>query len=166
MLAALASTGLLPVIKPWPLRPTVEGGFSLDDFTVDEVAGTMTCPNGLTRKITAKRRVTFGAACTGCPLRARCTASPQGRKIELHEHYALQREHRKRATDPAFQDDYRTHRPMVERSIAWLTRGNRRVPHRGTSRNNAWLRLRVAGLNLRRLLTLGLSRNEESWTLG
>ncbi|MDQ0862881.1 IS1182 family transposase [Arthrobacter globiformis] len=166
MLAALASTGLLPVIKPWPLRPTVEGGFSLDDFTVDEVAGTMTCPNGLTRKITAKRRVTFGAACTGCPLRARCTASPQGRKIELHEHYALQREHRKRATDPAFQDDYRTHRPMVERPIAWLTRGNRRVPHRGTSRNNAWLRLRVAGLNLRRLLALGLSRNEESWALG
>jgi IS5 family transposase len=166
MLAALASTGLLPVIKPWPLRPTVEGGFSLDDFTVDEVAGTMTCPNGLTRKITAKRRVTFGAACTGCPLRARCTASPQGRKIELHEHDALQREHRKRATDPAFQDDYRTHRPMVERSIAWLTRGNRRVPHRGTSRNNAWLCLRVAGLNLRRLLALGLSRKEESWALG
>jgi IS5 family transposase len=166
MLAALASTGLLPVIKPWPLRPTVEGGFSLDDFTVDEVAGTMTCPNGLTRKITAKRRVTFGVACTGCPLRARCTASPQGRKIELHEHDALQREHRKRATDPAFQDDYRTHRPMVERSIAWLTRGNRRVPHRGTSRNNAWLCLRVAGLNLRRLLALGLSRKEESWALG
>jgi IS5 family transposase len=166
MLAALASTGLLPVIKPWPLRPTVEGGFSLDDFTVDEAAGTMTCPNGLTRKITAKRRVTFGAACTGCPLRARCTASPHGRKIELHEHDALQREHRQRAKNPVFQDDYRTHRPMVERSIAWLTRGNRRVPHRGTSRNNAWLQLRIAGLNLRRLLALGLSRNEESWALG
>ncbi|CCQ46224.1 transposase DDE domain protein [Pseudarthrobacter siccitolerans] len=165
MLAALALTGHTPVIKPWPLRPTVEGGFTLDDFTVDEAAGTMTCPNGLTRKITAKRRVTFGAACTGCPLRDRCTASPRGRKIQLHEHDALQREHRQRAADPAFQDDYRTHRPMVERSIAWLTRGNRRVPHRGIRRNNAWLRLRIAGLNLRRMLALGLTVNEGSWAL-
>jgi hypothetical protein len=55
---------------------------------------------------------------------------------------------------------------MVERSIAWLTGGNRRVPHRGIIRNNAWLRLRIAGLNLRRLLTLGLTVNKESWALG
>jgi IS5 family transposase len=166
MLAALTRTGHTPVIKPWPLRPAVESGFTLDDFSVDEAAGTATCPNGITKTITVKRRVTFGAACTGCPFRARCTASPRGRKLELHEHDALLREHRQRASDPAFQDDYRTHRPMVERSIAWLTRGNRRVRHRGVSRNNAWLQLRIAGLNLRRLLNLGLTRNEGSWALG
>ncbi|WP_066285291.1 IS1182 family transposase [Arthrobacter sp. B6] len=166
MLAALARTGHTPVIKPWPLRPAVEGGFTLDDFTVDEAAGTATCPNGITRNITAKRRVTFGAACTGCPLRHRCTASPRGRKLDLHEHDALQREHRQRAADPAFRDAYRRHRPMVERSIAWLTRGNRRVPHRGIKRNNAWLHLRIAGLNLRRLLALGLTTNKGSWALG
>jgi hypothetical protein len=165
MLAALAGAGHTPVIKPWPLRPAVEGGFTLDDFTVDESAGTATCPNGLTRRITAKRRVTFGAACSSCPLRARCTGSPRGRKLELHEHDALQREHRKRATDPDFQHDYRTHRPMVERSIAWLTRGNRRVPHRGINRNNAWLQLRIAGLNLRRLLKLGLTNEQGSWAI-
>jgi IS5 family transposase len=170
MLAALARTGYTPVIKPWPLRPAVEGGFTLDDFTlddftVDESAGTATCPNGLTRRITAKRRVTFGAACSSCPLRARCTGSPRGRKLELHEHDALQREHRKRATDPDFQHDYRTHRPMVERSIAWVTRGNRRVRHRGTNQNNAWLQLRIAGLNLRRLLALGLTSEKGSWAI-
>ncbi|WP_120521701.1 transposase, partial [Arthrobacter celericrescens] len=166
MLAALAAAGHLPVIKPWPLRPAVERGFTLDDFTVDEAAGTVTCPHGLTRKITAKRRVTFGAACTGCPFRARCTTSPRGRKLVLHEHDALQREHRHRAADPAFQQTYRTHRPMVERSIAWLTRGNRRVRHRGTTKNNAWLNLRIAALNLRRLLNLGLHENNGSWALG
>jgi len=165
MLAALALTGHTPVIKPWPLRPAVDGGFTLDDFTVDEAAGTATCPNGLTRTITAKRRVTFGAACTGCPLRNRCTTSPRGRKLELHEHDALQREHRQRAAAPAFQDEYRTHRPMVERSIAWLTRSNRRVPHRGIGPNNAWLQLRIAGLNLRRLLNLGLHENNGTWAL-
>ena len=109
---------------------------------------------------------TFGAACTGCPFRARCTASPRGRKIQLHEHNALQPEHRQRAKNPAFQNDYRTHGPMVEQSIAWLTLGNRRVPHCGMTRNNAWLQLRIARLNLRRLLALGLTTNEGSWALG
>ena len=166
MLAALARTAHTPVIKPWPLRPAVDGGFTLDDFTVDETARTATCPNGITKTITPKRHVTFGAACTGCPLRDRCTASARGRKLDLHEHDALLREHRHRATDPAFQNDYRTHRPMVERSIAWLTRGNRRVPHRGINRNNAWLHLRIAGLNLRRMLTLGLTVKKGAWALG
>ena len=54
---------------------------------------------------------------------------------------------------------------MVERSIAWLTRGNRRVPHRGVSRNNTWLQLRIAGLNLRRLLKLGLTNKQGSWAI-
>jgi len=32
---------------------------------------------------------------------------------------------------------------MVERSIAWLTRGNRKLRYRGVAKNNAWLHLRV-----------------------
>ncbi|KQR65409.1 hypothetical protein ASF98_09820 [Arthrobacter sp. Leaf337] len=68
--------------------------------------------------------------------------------------------------DPAFQDDYRTHRPMVERSIAWLTRGYRRVPHRGIKRDNAWLKLRTTGLILRRMLALGLTTKKGPWALG
>jgi hypothetical protein len=54
---------------------------------------------------------------------------------------------------------------MVERSLAWLTRGNRRVPHRGVIKNNAWLHTRVAALNLRRLLRLGLHLDHGRWTL-
>ncbi|WP_427006168.1 hypothetical protein [Pseudarthrobacter sp. H2] len=54
---------------------------------------------------------------------------------------------------------------MVERSIAWLTRRNRRAPHRGISRNNARLQLRITGLNLRRLLNLGLRDNNGNWVL-
>ena len=37
-LAALAAAGHRPVIKPWRLRPAVPGGFTLDEFTVDEQA--------------------------------------------------------------------------------------------------------------------------------
>ena len=124
-LAALSGAGHTPIIKPWPLQPAVPGGFTLGDFDVDHTTGVVTCPNGLTRAISPKRRVTFGVACTSCPLRQRCTTSRSGRKFALHPHEGLQRAHRARAKDPAFAETYRTLRPMVERSIAWLVRGNR-----------------------------------------
>jgi hypothetical protein len=164
-LAALASAGHTAVIKPWRLRPVVAGGFVLDDFTVDETLGAVTCPAGVTRPITRTRHVTFGAACRGCPLRARCTTAADGRTLRLHEHDALQRIHRALAAEPHFQATYRRHRPMVERSIAWLTRGHRRVPYRGVIKNDAWLHLRVAAINLRRLLSLGLTGTDGAWVL-
>jgi len=165
-LAAITGAGHVALVKPWPLRSAIPGGFNLDDFTVDEATGTVTCPAGLTRKITAKRNVTFGAGCTGCPLRAQCTTAAGGRKLVLHEHHELQREHRQRAQDPAWQDDYRQHRPMVERSIAWLVAGgNRKVRYHGVEKNNAWLHTRTAALNLRKLLNLGLIRQNGTWAL-
>jgi hypothetical protein len=169
-LAALADAGHLAVIKPWPLRPAVEGGFTLDDFTIVEPdgdrAGSVTCPNEVTRPITATRTVTFGAACRGCGLRARCTTAARGKKLTLHPHQALQRGHRVRAQDPDFQTVYRRHRPMVERSIAWLVAGgNRRLRFRGTRFNDLWLHHRVAGLNLRRLLNVGLTRTAGAWVM-
>jgi DDE family transposase/transposase-like protein DUF772 len=164
-LAALAAAGHTPVIKPWRLLTAIPGGFTIDDFTVDESAGTASCPAGITRPISRTRVVTFGAACRGCPLRARCTTADRGRSLTLHPHDALQRAHRARAADPEFQATYRRHRPMVERSIAWLTHDNRRVPYRGVLKNDAWLHLRVAAINLRRLLTLGLTGIDGHWAL-
>jgi hypothetical protein len=164
LLAAVADGGHCAIIKPWPLRPAVDGGFTLDDFTVDEAAGTVTCPNGLTAQITRTRKAVFGARCRDCPLRARCTSSARGRKLTLHPHDALQRAHRVRAQDPQFQAVYRGHRPMVERSISWLVAGgNRRLRFVGTRRNDLWLHHRAAALNLRRLLTLGLTRSGGTW---
>ena len=165
MLHTLDGKDWIPLLKPWPLKPAVEGGFTLDDFTYDTSAGTLTCPAGLTRTPSAKGTVTFGVACRGCPLRERCTTSASGRSVLLGEHHQLQREHRKRAADEGFQATYRQHRPMVERSIAWLTRGARRVPYRGVEKNNSWLHHRVAALNLRRLLALGLTVQDGTWAL-
>jgi hypothetical protein len=164
-LDALNQAGHTAVIKPWPLKPAVPGGFTVDDFTVDQAAGTATCPKGVTRPISRTRHVTFGAACRGCPLRARCTSAARGRTLDLHQHDGLQRTHRARAADPDFQARYRQHRPMVERGIAWLTRGNRRVPYRGVIKNDAWWHLRVAAINLRRLLNLGLTGGGGHWIL-
>ena len=47
--AAYRDAGHDTVIKPGPLRPAVPGGFTIDDFTIDEQAGTVTCPAGHTR---------------------------------------------------------------------------------------------------------------------
>jgi IS5 family transposase len=164
-LAALQQDGHNPIIKPWPLRPAVEGGFTAEDFTVDEESRTVTCPNGLSRTMTKNRTVTFGVACTDCPLRARCTTAKTGRSLLIHIHDKLQRAHRENAKHPDFQSVYRRHRPMVERSIAWLTRGNRRVPHRGITKNDTWLHHRVAALNLRRMIALGLTHHNGTWAL-
>ena len=158
--------GHTPLVKPWPTRPTVPGGFDIDDFTVNETVGTATCPAGVTRPISTKRTVTFGAACRGCPLAAQCTTAKDGRSLHLHKHDKLQRRHRQRAEDPQWQATYRQHRPMVERSIAWLVAGgNRKVRYRGITKNNAWLHNRTAALNLRRLLRLGLIHQDGAWAL-
>ena len=164
LLDKITKAGWTATIKPHPLRSTVEGGFTLDDFAYDEQAGTLTCPNQVTRRLSKTRTATFGRICAGCPLREQCTTSAGGRKIVLGEHEAVRRTHRQRARQPEFQQTYRAKRPLVERSIAWLTRGNRRLRYRGVSKNNAWLHHRVAALNLRRLLTLGLHHNG-TWAL-
>jgi Transposase domain (DUF772)/Transposase DDE domain len=167
--AALQDAGHTAVIKPKPLKPAVEGGFTLDDFTADETAGTVTCPAGVTRRISARRNVTFGAACRGCPLRARCTASKTGRALTLHPRDALLRAARHGwATQPALREDYKKYRPNVERVISQVaSRGGRRLKLRylGTTRNNAWLKNRTAALNLRNLIARGLDHQNGTWVL-
>jgi hypothetical protein len=164
--ATLAEAGHGALIKPIPLRPAVPGGFTLDDFTLDHTARTVTCPAGTVRPITAAGGVTFGVACRGCPLRARCTTAVDGRSLRLSEHEPLMRAARRQAETEAFQQPYRQQRPMVERSIAWLVRGgNRKVRYRGIAKNNQWLHHRVAGLNLRRMLALGLTHQPTGWAI-
>jgi hypothetical protein len=98
-------------------------------------------------------------------LASRCTTAVGGRKLTLSEHEPLLRAARSQARDPEWQAEYRRHRPMVERSIAWLTRGNRKVRYRGVVKNDYWLHHRTAALNLRRLITLGLTHTGTTWAL-
>jgi hypothetical protein len=118
----------------------------------------------VTRRVSGHDAVSFESTCSDCLLRAQCTTSRRGRKRVLQQHALLHRAHRQSAQGPAFQATYWQHRPMVERSIAWLTRGNRRVPYRGLAKNNAWLHNRVAA-HLRRLLALGLTYQNQTWRL-
>jgi IS5 family transposase len=164
--AALSDAKHRQAIKAIPLRRAVPGGFDRDDFIVDHDARTVTCPNAKTATITAKGNAVFGARCRGCPLRDRCTTAKDGRTIHIREHDAELVEARRAWRDGDFAVDYRRWRPMVERSIAWLVaHGHRRVRYRGIERNQLGLTTRVAAINLRRLVNLGLTRDPTGWIL-
>jgi hypothetical protein len=164
--AALTAAGHTQTIKPIPLSSAVPGGFTIHDFRIDQQAGTVRCPAGATATITASGQASFARSCQRCPLRQRCTTAKDGRTIHIHPHEDELRAARRRATTRSFQQRYRRWRPMVERSLAWLVAdGCRRVPYRGIERNNLWWSVRVAAVNLRRLLVLGLAHEDGAWVL-
>jgi hypothetical protein len=85
--------------------------------------------------------------------------------ITLHAHHGLLAAARAYAATDAFTKPYKQHRPMVERSIAWLVRGSRRLRYRGTDRNQLWLGHRAAVINLKRLVNLGLTHGPDGWAI-
>jgi IS5 family transposase len=164
-LSALGEAKHQRAIKPWPTKPAVPGGFEREDFVVDESAGTVTCPAGHTVTITQGRSAVFGNHCHGCPLRERCTTAKDGRTLHLNPHDNELVESRRAWREGDFAEDYRRWRPMVERSIAWLVADNhRRVRFRGVERNHLGLSMRIAAINLRRMINLGLE-HEGGWQL-
>ena len=155
------------VIKPLPLRRNPRLGddqVPRDDFTVDYRARTVTCPQGRTVSINAAGNARFRRHCDGCPLRSRCTTSPNGRTFTVTEHDQLLAAARADWGVGTNLSDYHQHRPMVERSIAWLVaNGHRRVRYRGVERNRIALGIRAATINLRRLINLGLTHGPYGW---
>lgn len=154
------------VIKPGPLTQRIPGGFTIDDFVVDLGARTVTCPAGNRVAISPRGNAAFATMCRDCPLRDRCTTAARGRHLSIHPHHDLLYAARRYAATAEFQEPYRLHRPMVERTIAWMVRkGHRRVPYRGIARNRMWLSTRNAAINLQRLLTLGLQHRPDGWAV-
>jgi hypothetical protein len=129
----------------------------------------VSCPAGNTRPLSRTRVASFGALCRGCPLRGQCTKSKTGRTIVLHPRDDMLRQARRDWADkPELRDRYRKFRPNVERVISQIaSRGGRRLKlrYRGTTKNNAWLSRRTAGLNLRNLVGRGLTHTAGVWVL-
>src|SRR6266702_2036546 len=165
---AIEKAGHQAVIKPKPLRAPVEGGFTVDDFTVHQEQGTVTCPAGNTVALSRTRVATFGALCRDCPLRAQCTTCKTGRKLVLHERDDLLRAARRDWAATGLRKDYMAHRPNVERAVAQVAtwRGRQlKLRYRGVTKNHAWLKRRTAALNLRNLTRRGLARHHGTWVL-
>jgi hypothetical protein len=161
----LVAGGHIDLVKPAPTRSAVPDGFTVDDFVVDHTNRVAICPAGITRNISRTGVATFTSACRGCGLRERCTTSVSGKRLVIRPHDALQRAARDQARNPHWHNEYRQYRPMVERTIAWLVRSNRRLRYRGVAKNDHWLHHRTAAINLRRLVTLGLTHTGTYWAI-
>jgi Transposase DDE domain len=164
--AALRAAGHFQTIKPLPLASAVPGGFTIHDFRIDRAGWHPQVPG---RPGRADQQLRSGQ------LRARVWLLPAAATLHHrqgwpHDPPAPARGRAARrpppSGDPQLPAQLSALAANVERSLAWLVaNGCRRVPYRGIDRNDLWWSLRVAVVNLRRLLALGLTRQGEAWVL-
>jgi transposase len=157
---SLAAAGVELTAPAQPVSAP-EGYFSKDDFHIDLEARTVTCPAGRTATIpttsAARRQARFDArTCAACPLRQRCTKRPGGRTIEINRDEELLIAARQARWTPRFRERYRQ-RARVERKNAQLKSRRAKLPWRGLRKANAWLKLRMAALNLDKLGRMTIS---------
>jgi transposase len=150
---ALATNGI-DLVAPAPPASAPKGYFNKDAFAIDLEAGTVTCPAGQVATIAGqarRREARFDAStCQACPLAPRCTKRPGGRVVTVNPNEALLAEARKARWSPGFRQRYRG-RAQVERKNAQLKSRSSKLPWRGVAKADAWLKLRMAALNLDRL---------------
>ena len=166
LLAGLHAATIDPRVK---IQAAVapNGHFTKDQFQIDLVAGTVTCPARRTAPIAYNAnprhrhhgQASFGPACGSCPLRDQCTSAAAGRTVTITPYEHELAAARARQADPERAADYRATRPKVERKLAHLVRrrhGGRRVRVRGLAKVAADFTLLAAAVNLARLGVLGL----------
>ena len=136
----------------------------MDDFAYDEQAGTLTCPNQVTRPpLEDTDRHLRQDLCWVSP--AEAVHHLSDRSCDQADRVrAVRRDHRARAKEPDFQQVYRAKRPLVD-SIAWLTRGNRRLRYRRVVKNNAWLHHRSGSVEPTSTPHLGTHLDDGTWAL-
>jgi hypothetical protein len=145
------------------------GRFPKTDFTIDQRAGTVTCPAGNTtsdarpikdhkgRPAVAYR---FDAAtCADCPLRDLCTNAKAGRQIIVGRHHDRIETARAAQSDPETKALLRR-RPIVERRIDHLQDlGMRKARYRGRRKTRLQALLAATVANFKRLVVLDAFKN-------
>ncbi len=155
----LARRGI-ELVAPAQPSPAAKGLFSKDHFVIDLHARTVTCPAGQVVAIPGARgsgraQARFGEVCGTCPLASRCTSSPRGRFVEIGPDEELLAPARAARWTDDFRERY-SERSRIERKAAQLKYRSPKVPWRGLAKTNAWLKLKVAAMNLDRIGRLGL----------
>ena len=162
---ALSEKGYNQIIKPRPLPMAVKGGFSIDDFIIDETSNTVSCPAGVVVTITKKRRASFVKFCGSCPLKDRCTRSKRGRVITFSPNHKYNQQIRKDWENSFTKDDYNANRPSVERIHAQMKRkmSYSKLRYRGVVKNDVYYSLVAATWNLKVLIRNKLTYNQKQW---
>jgi len=132
--------------KAWRVRNT-GGRYAKNQFALDFTAGQLTCPAGASMRFEPGKTVHFPKdTCAACPLRARCTASSNGRSVAIHPDEALLAELRHRQQTPEGRAKLRE-RVAVEHALAHVGHWQgRRARYLGTRKNLFDLR-RVAAVH-------------------
>jgi hypothetical protein len=115
------------VLGPVPESPPRPGRLGKRDFTIDLEAGTVGCPGGRTRPITARprrdgsRSATFrSGGCGPCALRSACLDASGHRTIVIGPREDLALAGIAAMDDPAQREHHRHHRPRIERLLSLL----------------------------------------------
>jgi transposase len=173
-----AGRALIAKVPTRPDRPF----FAKEDFRIDPVAKTCTCPAGHTRTTRVvlesftdrqgERQILQGfrfdaSTCAACPLRAQCVrAGPaKGRTVSLHPQEALLQEARAFQHSPAFAP-YRRLRQAAEHRLARLMQlGIRQARSVGRAKTLGPLLLAATVANLTLVATrVGLIRDRNRRT--
>lgn len=142
------------LVAPAPPPSAKAGFFSKADFTIELEHRTVTCPAGVSvpiAKSRAKRtQVFFGEHCADCALKPHCTTRAKGRIVEINPSEELLAAARTARWTDAFRERYRE-RARAERKNAQLKFRTEKIPWRGLAKADAWVKIRVAALNLDRI---------------
>jgi hypothetical protein len=112
--------------------------FGKNNFEIDAVGGTVTCPGGAVRTIGGERVTFTGKLCpVDCPHRSVCLGKSGKRIVKLRKHEALQQDAERFAqTDRG--KELLLLRPAIERVIAhWMRNGARQARYFG--RLKVWM---------------------------
>ena len=120
--------------RAWPVRNGDR--FPKTAFALDWDRRTLRCPNGAVLPFEPGGTVRFPAAtCAACPLRDRCTTSPNGRSVAIHPDERLLVELRQRQATTEGRAKLRE-RVAVEHALAHIGRWQgRRARYRGARKN-------------------------------
>ena len=147
-MAQWAEQGVYIIARPWPQAGP---GFTKDDFTLDFVHGTVTCPGGQTVPMVPGKNAQFPArACDACPQRTQCTKAKigQGRSLYIREDEQFQRKLRARTRTKRGRASLRK-RTAVEHAISHqLAHQGRRARYKGLRKNQFDGRRHAAVSNL------------------
>jgi hypothetical protein len=146
--------------KAWRVR-NASGRFAKDQFSIDFDARQLTCPAGAVMPFEPGRTVRFPKdTCAACPLRARCTASGNGRSVSIHPDEELLAELRQRQQTPEGRAQLRE-RVAVEHALAHVGRWQgRRARYNGTRKNLFDLRRIAVVHNLHVIARQGATTHE------
>lgn len=161
----LSEKGYNQIIKPRPLPMAVIGGFSIDNFIIDETSNTVSCPAGHVVSITSNKRASFAKFCNSCPLKNRCTRSKRGRVITFSPNHKFNQQIRKDWKN--LKADYDANRPSVERIHAQMKRkmSCSKLRYRGVVKNDVYYSLVAATWNLKVLIRNKLTYNQKQWLI-